>query len=129
VHSRPGVAVAVDRLTTAPPRGADFADRRKLRADGDRVVLRQQDIGIAAEADAAGTGPLTGHHHHDVGAQVLDLVNHLFLGRGADRDHQDHRRDADCDPSHRQDAAETVQPEGADCGAHGHHHAALSSIT
>ena len=41
MHSRPGVAVAIDRLTAAPPRGANLADRRKLRTNRHRVVLRR----------------------------------------------------------------------------------------
>jgi hypothetical protein len=50
-------------------------------------------------------------HDEDISAKVEDLFRHVRVDAVHERDHGDHRRNADHHPEQRQDGAELVRPQ------------------
>jgi hypothetical protein len=78
-----------------------------LDGDGQRILLGQGLPRLRTQAHAA-LGDGAGQHQHDVGAQALHLLLHAVGGALPHGDHRDHRRHADDDAQHGQDAAQRV---------------------
>jgi hypothetical protein len=91
------------------------------RHGGDPADLRHDGCGIglgelrhpAATAASSAWRPLARHHHQQIGAEAGDL--HLDRLRGAvtERDHGDHRTDADDDAEDGEEGAQHVAPDRA----------------
>ncbi len=107
-RTRPGRRRAPTALPRAPP----------ARRCDDRggVVLGERRSRAGAHADAA-RSHAAGQDDDQVRAEAPDLLVDPGLRARADRDHRDHRADADDDAEHGQDAAQLVHAEraGARC--------------
>ena len=61
----------------------------------------------------------TGAHQQQVGAHRADAIDHRLLGAVADREHRDHRGDADHDAEQRQHRSEYIGTQSAQRGLGG----------
>ena len=94
-------AAAPELLSGMPERPVPLHPRRRL---GDRRDGRGERHGVGRADRAWGLERLA--HQHDVGAERLELLAGLFAGDLAERDHGDHRGDADRDADEAQHRAQ-----------------------
>jgi len=80
--------------------------------DGDRLrVLLGQRLRRAGAQSHATRGGRAREDQHQVRAEVLQLLAHALLRAAADREHRDHRRDADDHAEHRQRRSQLVDAQ------------------
>jgi hypothetical protein len=76
-------------------------------------------IAAASSSVSVEAAPDPRRDHKEVRAEAADLRHHLFARAATNRDHCDHRGDADDDAEHGQCTAQLVQAQGVERGRDG----------